>query len=132
VSDKLPATLESVIAARIAPIIGEMIPEEDIRLQVKAMLHNFMHVTKSNGRTEFADLVFTAMQKRLATIVNDELSKPSYREVWTNCGQQAGPETQKIIAQLVPEIVAAAMGSMFQNVLQNVRNGLQQIMQRGY
>jgi hypothetical protein len=131
-TDKLPATLESVIAARIAPIIGEMIPEEDIRLQVKAMLHNFMKVNQPNGMTQFAAIVHTALTKRCAEIVNVELGKSDYNTIWTNTGAQAGPETQRMIQQLVPEIVAAAMGQMFQGVLQQVRNGLQQMMQRGY
>lgn len=116
--DKLPATLESVIAARIAPIIGEMIPEQTLRDTVKKRLDLFM-------AGELNQVIVKELTDRCMKIVKDELDGPGYGEMWDGQRQVVGPKLEELIRKLVPDLVAAAMNAPFASLLQQMKYQLQ-------
>jgi hypothetical protein len=118
VTTNLPATLESVITARIAPIIGEMIPEQTLRDTVKRTLDTFM-------ASQLQPLIRAELEKRFTAILKTELDSPDYREIWADGGTRAGQKTEEMIRALVPDLVAAAMAAPFNQLLQNMRYQLQ-------
>lgn len=124
-TNQVPATLESVITARIGPIIGEMIPEETLRSTVKLTLDRFL-------ATQLPALVSKELEARFTALLKEELNDPQYREVWTSFGQESGPRTKELIKSLVPDLVAAAMAAPFNMLMSNMRNQLQQSLGRSY
>lgn len=123
-TDKLPATLEAVITARIAPIIGEMIPEPVLRETVKRVTDQFL-------QTELPSLIRAELSERCKEMIKAELSSAEYSTFWNNGKENCSDRMKQLIRDLAPDLVVAAMSAPFAQLLNNMRNNLQQIG-RGY
>lgn len=68
-------------------------------------------------------------EKRLRTMVQTEMNKPEWREIWDNQSSTLGPRAsemaKKIMRECADDLVGALFGRLAQGIVIDIRNGIQ-------
>lgn len=126
-----PSKLMDGVKDRIKATFVSLIPEAAWEEMVKAEISRFFNPKVSwnsdrEYRSEFQDLVRKEIENECKNRLKEYLSSPDFYTVWENNGL---PATTKAVENMIVknsgEIMVSMFGQMFQSMLINFKNNLQ-------